>query len=144
MSGVSVIRALLAAYAPVTAVVPATRIMAGVLPQATAMPAIAVTQVSSRPFNLLRTNEPNKLHTDRVQVTVLCKGTQGTPVGAGYPGVKALLRLVLAACPSQRGTVNGVAVDSITPDIEGPDLYDDAADLHSCSRDFLVKWIAPS
>jgi hypothetical protein len=139
MSGVSIIRALLAANATVTTLVPASRIMAGVLPQATAMPAIAVTQVSSVPFNLLRTNELNKMHTDRVQVTVLCKDT---PLGTGYPGVKSLLRLVLAACPSQRGTVNSVAVDSIVPDIEGPDLYDDTADLHSCSRDFIVKWIA--
>lgn len=142
MSGVSIIRYLVANRAGVQAVIPASRIMAGVLPLNTVLPAISITQVSSIPFNLLRINEANKLHTDRVQVTALFKDVNGTPAGAGYPGLKAMLKLVLAACPSQRGTVNGVMVDSIAPDIEGPDFYDDAAQLHSCSRDFIVKWIA--
>ena len=44
MSGVSIIRWLLANNVPVQAVIPATRIMAGVLPLNTVMPAIAVTQ----------------------------------------------------------------------------------------------------
>jgi hypothetical protein len=137
MSGVSVIRWLLANNAPVQAVVPATRIMAGVLPLNTVIPAISITQVTSMPLNLIKTNEPNKLHKDRVQVTVLFKGS---PIGGGYPAVKSMLRLVLAACPSQRGVINGVKVDSIAPDVEGSDLYDEVADLHSCSRDFIVKW----
>ena len=51
-----------------------------------------------------------------------------------------ILALVLAACPNQRGTVNGVDVDSILPDIGGPDLADMATALYSGSRDFMVKW----
>ena len=141
MSGVAVIRYLLANNAPVLAVVPAARIMAGDLPLNTTLPAISVMQISSIPYNFLRINEANKLHTDRVQVSVLFKGPQGTSAGTGYPGVRALLRLVLAACPSQRGTVNGIVCDSIVPDLEGPDLYDDATALYSASRDFIVKWI---
>lgn len=141
MSGVAVLRYLLANNAPVLAVCPATRIMAGDLPLNTVMPAIAVMQISSVPLNTIRINESPKMHTERVQVSVLFKGPQGTPAGAGVPGVKALLKLVLAACPSQRGTVNGIAVDSITPDIEGPDLSDDATALCSQSRDFLVRWV---
>lgn len=141
MSGVAVIRYLLANNAPVVAVVPATRIVAGDLPLNTILPAISITQVSSVPMNLLRINEAAKMHTDRVQVSVLFKGPQGTPSGTGYPGVKALLLLVLAACPSQRGTVNGIAVDSIIPDLAGPDLYDEATALYSGSRDFMVRWI---
>jgi len=142
MSGVAVIRYLLANAAAITNVVPATRIMAGDLPLNTVMPAIAVTEVSSVPLNTIRTNESPKLHTERVQVSVLFKGPQGTPAGTGLPGVKALLKLVLAACPSQRGTINGVSVDSIVPDIEGPDLSDDATALYSQSRDFIVKYVA--
>lgn len=141
MSGVAVIRSLIAANTAVLAVVPASRIIAGDLPLLTVLPAISITQVSSIPLNLLRTNGANKLHTDRVQVSVLFKGPQGTPSGTGYPGVKALLKLVLAACPSQRGTVNTFAVDSIQPDMEGPDLSDEATSLYSGSRDFIVKWI---
>ena len=142
MSGVTVVRFLLANNAQVLAVVPATRIMAGDLPLNTVMPAIAVTEISSVPLNTIRVNESPKLHTERVQVSVLFKGPQGSPAGTGLPGVKALLKLVLAACPSQRGTVNGVSVDSIVPDIEGPDLSDDATALYSGSRDFIVKYVA--
>lgn len=141
MSGVAVIRYLLANAAAVTDVIPAARIMAGDLPLNTALPAIAITQISSVPYNLLKTNEANKLHTDRVQVTALFKGPEGSPTGAGYPGVVAMMRLILAACPSQRGTVNGILVDSIVPDLEGPDLQDESTALYSRSRDFIVKWI---
>ena len=142
MSGTSVIRHLLAQNAAVLTTIPATRIMAGVLPLNTALPALSITQVSSVPFNFIRTNTPKKMHTDRVQVTALYKNVAGAPAGAGYPGLKAMLKLVLKACPSQRGTVNGVVVDSITPANEGPDIYDPDAQIHSCSRDFIVKWIA--
>lgn len=141
MSGVAVIRYLLANAQAVANIVPAARIMAGDLPLNTVMPAIAVTQISSVPYNLLRTNETNKLHTDRVQVSVLFKGSEGSPPGTGYSGVREMMKLVLAACPSQRGTVDGIAVDSIVPDLEGPDLQDEATALYSSSRDFFVKWI---
>ncbi len=142
MSGVSVIRYLLANAASVVAVVPATRIAAGDLPINTALPAITITQISSVPQNGIRINETPKLHSDRVQVTVLVKGPQGSPSGTGYPGARALLKLVLAACPSQRGSVNGIVVDSIVPDLEGPDFYDDSMSLYSGSRDFVVRWSA--
>ena len=137
MSGVAVIRSLIAGNTAVLAVVPATRIVAGDLPLNTVLPAISIMQISSIPRNDIRVNETPKLHTDRVQVSVLFKGT---PAGAGYPGVKAMMKLVLAACPSQYGTVNSVAVMGIEPDAEGPDLYDDATALYSCSRDFFVRW----
>ena len=138
MSGVAVIRHLLAANAAVYAVVARESIVAGDLPLNTVLPGISVKQISSVPHNLVNTNEANKLHTDRVQVTWLFKAP---PAGTGYPGVKAMGRLVLAACPGQRGTVNGIAVDSIQPGAEGPDVSDPVEALYSCSRDFIVKWI---
>ena len=140
MSGVAVIRHLLANNAPVLAVIPVARIVAGDLPLNTVLPAISVKQINSDPHNLLRINEAGKTHTDIVQVTWLFKGPQGTPAGTGYPGVKAMGLLVLAACPSQRGTVNGIAVDSIAPGVEGPDVSDAETALHSLSRDFVVRW----
>jgi len=143
MSGVAVIRYLLANAAAVTAVVPATRIMAGDLPLNTVLPAIAITQISSIPRNTVKMNDARVQHTDRVQVSVLLKGPQGTPAGLGYPGVRALLKLVLAACPHTHGTVNSIDVDQILPDIEGPDLSDDASALYSGSRDFIVRWNSP-
>ena len=142
MSGVAVIRSLLANAAAVTSVVPATKIMAGDVPLNTALPAISVTQISSVPRLTVSMKDPKTQHTDRVQVTVLVKGPQGTPAGTGYPGVKALLKLILAACPNMRATVNGIYVDSILPEMEGPDLFDEATALYSGSRDFMVRWNA--
>lgn len=141
MSGVSVIWYLLKTNAPLIALVPVAKIMAGDLPLSTVLPAIGVKQISSVPYNTIRINEAQKMHTDRVQVSVLCKGPQTAAAGTGYQGVNALLKLVLAACPSQRGTVNSIVVDSIVPDVEGPDLSDDASALCSRSRDFFVRWI---
>lgn len=138
MSGVAIIRYLLANNAGVTAVVPATRIIAGDLPLNTAMPAIAVTQISSVPHNAIRINEATKQYTDRVQVTVFRKAE---PDDRGYPGLKPLLKLVLAACPSQRGAVNGFACESIVPDIEGPDITLPDLSLFTRSKDFIVKFV---
>ena len=140
MSGVAVIRYLLANAAAVTAVVPGTRIVAGDLHLKIVLPAISVRLISGVPRLTLSMLETPRMQTDRVQVTAVFKGPYGTPQGDGYPGMRALLALILAACPNQHGTVNGVVVDSILPDTEGPDLQDMAADLYSCSRDFIVKW----
>jgi len=140
MSGVAIIRYLLAHNAAILAVVPAARIAAGGLAIDTPMPAIEVRQIDSVPLNMIRTNESPKMNTDRVQVSVVVKGPAATPAGLGYPQVRSLLRLVLAACPSQRGSVNGFNVDSITPDAEGPDLPPGDVDFYSGSRDFFVRW----
>jgi hypothetical protein len=137
VSGVAIVRYLLANNAPVVAVVPAARIMAGDLPVGTAIPAISVTQIDSLPLNTLRINESPKRHTDRVQVTVYRKGE---PDDRGYPGLRTLLNLILAACPGQRGTVNGFAVESIIPDIEGPDIPIPEERVFTRSRDFLVSY----
>src|SRR3972149_5364880 len=139
MSGVAVIRSLIATNAAVLAVIPAARIVAGDLPLNTVMPAIAITEIDSQPRLTVAMSKPNRMHAERVQVSVLFKGPSGTPAGAGYPGVKAMLALVLAACPHTHGTVNGFNVVSILPDNEGPDLQDVATALYSCSRDFIVK-----
>lgn len=131
MSGVAVVRYLLANAAGVTALVPATRIMAGTLPLNTALPALAVAQVSGVHRLTLGMVETGMLRTERVQVTVLAKT---------YASQKAVLAAVLAACPNQRGTVNGVALDSVLPDGEGPDLFDADATICEQSIDFIVKW----
>lgn len=146
MSGVIVIRHLLATNAALIAALGAgppaatARIMAGDLPINTVLPAISIAQVSSMPRNTVKMNEKSVQHTDRVQVSVLVKATQASPPGSGYPGVRALLKLVLAACPHTHGMVNGIEVDSILPDIEGPDLSDEAVEFYSGSRDFIVRY----
>lgn len=138
MSGPAVIRHLLAASGAVTAIVPATKIILGDLSLNVILPAISVRGISGTPNLSIAMTEPNRLHTDRVQVSVLTK--EGSGAGTGYNGVRAVLALLLAACPNQRGTVNGISVDSILPDIEGPDLRDPESAIYQGSRDFIVKW----
>lgn len=132
MSGVSVVRYLLANNAPIIALVPAARIVFGELVLGNAvLPAIEVRQISGVPRNTLAMTETGVLHSDRVQVTCLAKT---------WAAKEALMALLLAACPNQRGTVNSVTVDSIIRDIEGPDLSDPATSIYAKSRDFMVRW----
>lgn len=143
MSGVAVIRYLLAHNAAVLAVVPAARIMAGGLPLGTTLPAISVTQLSSIPRNVVAMDATHVQHTDHVQVTVLFKTPSATPPGDGYPGKSSLLKKVLAACPNRHGAVGSVDVDCIIPEPEGPDISDAEEGMEFGSRDFMVRWNGP-
>lgn len=131
MSGVAVIRHLLTQSASVLALVPATRIISGTIPQKTGLPSIGVAQISGVPRNTVAMNEASRMISERVQVTVLA---------ATYPAKKQVFALLRAACSNQRGTVNGITVDSILPDQEGPDLDDVDAAIFEQSMDFIVKW----
>lgn len=138
MSGIAVIRYLLAHDAPLNAVIPAARIMAGDVDLKTTLPAIGIRQVSSIRRNTISMNEPRTLVTERVQVSVYVKAyEQG---GADYSGLETALRLVRQACPNQHGTVNGIDVDSILPDSEGPDLPGDETAILQRSQDLFVRW----
>lgn len=140
MSGTAVIWSLVAHNAPVLAVVPIAGIKEGDLPLNITLPAIAIMRVSGTPRNTLAMTEAGRLRWERVQVSALFKGVAATPSGTGKRGVDALLKLIIAACPNQSGTINGISVDSIVPDIQGPDLADVAAGLYSGSQDFIVRW----
>ena len=129
MSGVKAIRYLLANNAPLIAVVPATKIMAGVLPQGIAAPAIAITGVSTirrHPVGIATV----EYCTSRVQVTVFA---------TTYPLLKSTLALVRTALPRSRGTVNSVKVDSILHALDGPDFTDDTG-LHIGSVDYVITF----
>lgn len=126
---VAVIRYLLANNAGLTAQVPVDRIMAGVLPQGTALPAVSVMHVSTtRAQNL---SAASGLATSRVQVSVHA---------ATYPTLRQVLDLVRAAVPRSRGTVNGTSVDGILPDAEGPDFTTDQPAIYHGSHDFIVTF----
>ena len=131
MSGVAIVRHLLANNAALVAQVPATKIMAGQIPINTILPAISVAHISGVQRNIVAMNAEKYQVTDRVQVTVMA-GTYGLQ--------KSILALIRAACPHTRGTVNGFDCDSILPDVEGPDFRDDAAAIFMQSQDFIVKF----
>lgn len=138
MSGIKVIYYKLTHHSPLIAVVPAARIMAGDLDVKTALPAISIRQIDAIRRNTVSMAETKTLVTERIQVSVLVKAyEQG---GADYAGLEQVLLLVRQACPNSRGTINGVACDSILPDSEGPDLPNEAGDILQRSQDFFVRW----
>lgn len=130
MSGPKVVNSLLSAYTSLTNVVPAARIVTGRLKQSVQLPAISVLGISDVPRNLVASTA-TKLRTARVQVSVKAKS---------YAEQKQIIALVRAALPRSRGTVAGVAVDSILPDIEGPDVEDEEKNIYIQSADFIVRY----
>ena len=96
MSGVIAIRSLLANDAAVLAVVPATKIMAGVIPIDTVLPAIGISHISTVERNTVAMDTAQVMATERVQVTVQTKS---------YADQKSILELVRKACPNTHGTV---------------------------------------
>lgn len=131
MSAVAIVRHLLANSSGLIAVVPASRIQAGVLPLNTTLPAISVTQISGQQHNNLAMASAQYLVTQRVQVTVLA---------TTYTQTKSILALIRAALPLSRGTHNGFLCDAVLPDTEGPDLYDHELLTHMSSVDYMVTF----
>lgn len=118
---------LLSTNATLIAQVPAARITAGVIQQGTTLPAIGVNHIST--VREQSVSGPTGICRSRIQVTVHADT---------YPKQRSILALVRAALPRSRGTVNGVAIDSIVTDTEGPDARNDAAGIYQGSQDFLV------
>lgn len=131
MSGVNIVRYLLANNAGLIAQVPAVRIMAGIIPLGKTLPAIGIMQITANSRNIVAMNAAQKLVTERVQVTVMDKN---------YISKKTILRLVAAALPNTHSTVDGIAVDSLIDDVEGPDLDDPATGIYTQSQDFIVRF----
>lgn len=130
MSAVKAVNYLLSQSAAVTALVPAVDIVSGVVPQGTGMPCILVRQVSG--VERLTVDTPSTyFKTDRVQVTAITED---------YDSKLSILSKALLALVGQRGSINGVKVDSILPDGEGPDIDDPGMPRYERSRDFIVKW----
>lgn len=140
MSGVAIVRHLLASNAALISVVPASRIKPGVLPLNIALPAIAVSHISGQQHNNLAMASNQYLVTDRVQVTVLAKDVEGIAPYSGYQKIKEILALVRSALPLSRGTNNGFLTDAVMPDFEGPDIYDPETLLFSQSVDYRVTY----
>jgi hypothetical protein len=128
MSDVKVVRYLLANNAPLVAAVPATRIMAGALPQGCALPAISISHISTVRQQLISAGA-SQMCTARVQVTVHA---------SSYKSQKDVLALVRTALPRTHGTVNGVAVDRLVHNLDGPDFRDDTAGIFMGSVDYIV------
>lgn len=131
MSGVKIIRYLLANDSSLTAQVPAERIRAGDLPKGITLPSVQISKVGDVQENNLAMNSSTYLVEERVQVTVFTKT---------YPQQKQIIDLVRKACPLSRGTINGVECEGVIPDSGGPDFEDQTQKTFGESQDFLVSF----
>lgn len=129
MSGTAVIRSLLAANAALIAQVPAARIFVGDVPLNTTLPAISVKMISGVQRNTVAMTETKSV-VERVQVTLLTKTASQGPI---WP-------LIRAALPNSRGVISTFGVDSILPDMAGPDMFDQTAIIYQQSQDFMVRF----
>lgn len=132
MSAVKIIRALLLAHTPVTVLVAADKVISGVVPQATALPAIGITEISRGEMPTVSLGQAAVLVTSRVQVTAMAKS---------YSAQKELLQAAKLGPGAHTGTIVGISVRSVTRDIVGPDLSDTDAGIFKQSRDFIVQFV---
>lgn len=132
--GVKIVRAQLANAANVTALVSATRITAGPLPQGTTLPAISVTSVSATDLNTLAGGAKRRIK-ELVQVTVLA---------AKYPSQKQVQNAVRVACAHKFPEVSGASEISVLSVGAGPDFMNETADIYQGSNDFSVGFNVPT
>lgn len=130
MSAVKIIRALLVADAALIALVPASRITAGIPAQGMALPLIALTEVSRVDRNLVKGATTSR-STSRVQVTVMA---------ATYPAQKTLLDAIRHAARDKVGVLSGLANVAVQLDGTGPDLGDPETGICQQSQDFRVSF----
>lgn len=132
MNGTAAIIQLLHADAAVLALVPAARVMAGVLPLGTALPAVAVAPVSGIDLQSVDDNS-ERFVTDRVQVTVMA---------ATFPEVEALISAIKSAGDAKRPTVSGISNVVVRTDGQGPWFMNEGASIHLRTQDFKVSYTA--
>jgi len=130
MNGVVAVRSLLVANAPLIALVPQGRIMAGSLPPGSDLPAIALMSVSGVDRNLLHPVGHRRV-SERVQVTGLA---------ATYPAAKALMKAVRSAVLDQMPSVSGIDHVVVHSDAAGPDFVDPETGIFILTQDLAVSF----
>lgn len=129
MSGLKVIRSLLAANAPLTAAVLAENIIGDVVPLNAPLPAIGVTTISATDDRPLKRGSTRHVM-ERVQVTLLTNDA---------PSRLRIMGLIKSAAADRIGDIAGVSRVSVLTDGRGPDFTTDAG-LRGASIDFLVSY----
>ena len=131
MNGVAVIRQLLTAYDPLTALVPVERISAGILPQGIELPAVSIMSVSATDRNIPNPGARRQV-AERVQVTVM---------SADYPALKAVMAQVKKAGADKMPAVAGISNVTVHTDGMGPDFMNEAASIYMQPLDFRVTYL---
>lgn len=134
MSAVAIVRALLANYAPLLALVPAERIYVGAAPQYTTFPIVSVTRIYGDEISTIARRQAGKTMRTRVQVTVLTKDP------GGYALAEKVLKAAALGPGVHTGQVLSYDVKAILQMGEGPDLPVGDDKIHEKSRDFMVTF----
>jgi hypothetical protein len=129
MSGIVVMRAVLAADAPLVAACPADQIVADDLPIDIALPALSVTLISSVDRKVLQRGSVRRV-TERVQVTVMARDATER---------LELVALVRSAAAARIGDFADVADVSIQTESRGPDMTTEGG-IRVGMQDFLVSF----
>lgn len=137
MSGVTIIRTLLANDPYLLETVPADRIFTGIAPLKITIPAVSITQITGFTHkSLAMTDGRTELVTDRVQITVMA----GT-----YRSQKDILKLIRDALPITNELVRiselSITCTSILHELEGPDLFDYETSIYMQSVDYKVNYL---
>jgi hypothetical protein len=135
MSGAAILRELLAARPGLLALVPSARIVAGMLPQNTPLPAVTVREVSNNEEPTVARNMPVRMTRERVQVTALARE---------WVLMKRVLKAADLGAGVQTGFVLGFKVCSIIPAGTGPEIPVGDDGIFEQSRDFVVTFLEPN
>jgi hypothetical protein len=130
MDGVAIVRAVLVADAALIALVPAARIMAGVLPQGTTLPGIALQSISIVDRNIPNPGAYRHVQ-ERVQATILAK------TDVSRTAVKLALRKALDA---KYPTVSGVIRATVHLGLGGPEFINEEASQHLVTQDLMTTY----
>lgn len=130
MNGEAAVLQLLMTDADLLALVPIERMMAGVLPQGIALPAVAVAAVSSVDVQFIP-DEAKRITSDRIQATIMAED---------YPTMKAVLKAVKSAGDAKRPAVEGIEAVSVRTDGQGAWLMIESASIHIQTQDFRVHY----
>ena len=131
MDGLIALRSLLVADAALTALVPASRIQADVMPLDTALPAIALQSISIVDQNIPSPG-PTRFVRERVQVTVMA---------ANYSSQREVLEAVRHAAADQIN-FDAAGITNVTVHTEnmGPDGIANGTNIRTRSQDFMVRY----
>lgn len=127
MSAEKVIYNLLSTDTALKAIVPTSRMYAGVIPIDATYPALCYNLVSSVDVTAIELTTMKSR--SRIQVTA---------VATSYPAVKALVDKIRVACNLKRGVFNTVVTDSVIMDNIGADYRDDETGVFYSTLDFNI------
>jgi hypothetical protein len=132
MSSTAIMRALLVSRGEITALVPAARIIAGIVQQGTVLPAIGISEIS---------NTEDITTARRLSKTMIRSRVQVTVYASSYRQMKDILLACKLGAGVHSGTVGQWRVNSVLQWGVGPEIPPSDDKIYEQSRDFMVTFM---